>query len=133
HRGNIPALVDGSGWHIQCVLHNYHFSQQKRGDEVTKKLEERLEKIGNSALHDELADIDPKHAQTIHPNNYRRVIRALEVYYTTQQTMSTFQEKQQNLKPLYDTFIIGLEMERQKLYDKINRRVETMLETGLID
>src|SRR5699024_6602815 len=80
-----------------------------------------------------LAAIDPKHAQTIHPNNYRRVIRALEVYYTTQQTMSTFQEKQQNLKPLYDTFIIGLEMERQKLYDKINRRVETMLETGLID
>lgn len=132
-RGNIPVIVGGSGLYIQSVLYNYHFSQQKRDDEVTKKLEERLEKIGNSALHDELAAIDPKHAQTIHPNNYRRVIRALEVYYTTQQTMSTFQEKQQNLKPLYDTFIIGLEMERQKLYDKINRRVETMLETGLID
>src|SRR5699024_8865029 len=94
----------------------------------TESLIAEIHQRGNIALHDELAAIDPKHAQTIHPNNYRRVIRALEVYYTTQQTMSTFQEKQQNLKPLYDTFIIGLEMERQKLYDKINRRVETMLE-----
>lgn len=132
-RGNIPVIVGGSGLYIQAVLYNYHFSQQKRDDKVTKQLEERLEEIGAIALHDELTAIDPIHAKTIHPNNHRRVIRALEVYYTTQQTMTDFQEKQENLEPLYDTFIIGLEMERQKLYDKINRRVETMLETGLID
>ncbi|HLQ95055.1 MAG TPA: tRNA (adenosine(37)-N6)-dimethylallyltransferase MiaA [Pseudogracilibacillus sp.] len=132
-RGNIPVIVGGSGLYIQAVLYNYHFSHQKRNEKVTEQLEKRLEQAGNIALYEELASIDPKHAETIHPNNHRRVIRALEVYYTTQQTMSAYQEKQKNLKPLYNSFIIGLEMERQKLYDKINRRVEKMLEEGLLD
>lgn len=132
-RGNIPVIVGGSGLYIQAVLYNYHFSDKKRDGNVTEQLEKRLEQAGNMALYEELAAIDPKHAETIHPNNHRRVIRALEVYYTTHETMSAYQEKQANLEPLYNPFIIGLEMERQKLYDKINRRVEKMLEAGLID
>lgn len=131
-RGKIPILVGGSGLYIQAVLYDYQFSDRKRDDKITKKYEEKLRLEGNLALHNELKKIDPEQAEKIHPNNFRRVIRALEIYETTGLTMSEIHQ-QQKQTPKYNHYIIGLEMDRQTLYNRINQRVDRMIEDGLVD
>lgn len=81
-------------------------------------------------LYKRLKEIDPKSAETIHPNNYRRIIRALEVYETTKKTVTEHQNDQPNTSP-YKVHLIGLEMERETLYDRINERVNHMIDIGL--
>lgn len=129
-KGKVPIVVGGSGLYIKAVLYDYQFSDRKRNEEITRRLEERLEKEGNLALYDELIKVDKEQAEKIHPNNYRRVIRALEIYETTGLTMSELHEKQQK-EPQFNHILIGLEMNRKTLYNQINRRVDKMLEEGL--
>ena len=89
------------------------------------------EKEGNQYLHEQLMKLILKVRKRIHPNNVRRVIRALEIFHCTGKTMSELQ-KTSNLELLYDAAIIGLTMEREKLYERINKRVDIMIEDGLI-
>ncbi|MGX6441848.1 tRNA (adenosine(37)-N6)-dimethylallyltransferase MiaA [Neobacillus sp. K501] len=131
-RGKLPMIVGGTGLYIQSVIYDYQFSAVGADDAVRLQLEERAKAIGNEALHDELTKIDPESAAQIHPNNVRRVIRALEIYQSTGKIMSEYQKEQQ-LDLLYDTALIGLTMERDHLYERINTRVELMLEEGLIE
>lgn len=131
-RNMTPLLVGGSGLYIQAVLYDYVFSEQKRDNRLTNKLEERLKEEGNLALHEELKQVDPDQANIIHPNNKRRLIRALEVYQTTGKTLSE-RKKEQNTEPKYLYYIIGLEMDRTALYEQINNRVDTMIQNGLLD
>lgn len=131
-KSNLPILVGGSGLYIQSVLYNYHFSDSKRDEQITNRLEKQLAEEGIEPLYEQLLRIDPEHAQKIHPNNHRRVIRALEVYETTGLTMSKRQESQSKT-PIYDYFIVGLEMERKHLYEKINQRVDQMVADGLVE
>src|SRR5690606_21675186 len=114
------------------VLYDYNFSNRKRDIQITKKLEKRLEEEGNQALYEELKQLDQEQAEKIHPNNYRRVIRALEVYETTGLTMTEIHKKQKN-SPRYNHIIIGLEMDRKTLYNQINKRVDQMVAEGLIE
>ena len=130
NKGKLPIIVGGSGLYIQGSLYNYHFSDRKRSQEITKKLEKELEEKGNDYLYNRLKEIDPNQAKKIHPNNYRRVIRALEVYELTGKTMTAYHQAQNNT-PLYQIIYIGLEMDRELLYNQINRRVDLMLEEGL--
>ncbi|MFC0299623.1 tRNA (adenosine(37)-N6)-dimethylallyltransferase MiaA [Virgibacillus soli] len=133
-RGKLPIIVGGTGLYIQAVLYNYNFSQEKRDEALTTQLEERVQKEGIMPLYQELLVIDPVQAKQIHPNNERRVIRALEVYKTTGMTMSEYIHKQQQLQEkTYDAYLIGLEMERTILYERINKRVDLMIANGLID
>lgn len=129
---NIPLLVGGSGLYIQAVLYDYIFSEQKRDETLTKELEKRMEAEGNLVLYNELKQLDPTQAAAIHPNNKRRLIRALETYYTTGKTMSERHAKQQHT-PIYEHVLIGLEMDREQLYNQINQRVDQMIEHGLIE
>lgn len=131
-REKVPILVGGSGLYIQSVLYDYNFSNRKRDIQITKKLEKRLEEEGNQALYEELKQLDQEQAEKIHPNNYRRVIRALEVYETTGLTMTEIHKKQKN-SPRYNHIIIGLEMDRKTLYNQINKRVDQMVAEGLIE
>ncbi|HIV75068.1 MAG TPA: tRNA (adenosine(37)-N6)-dimethylallyltransferase MiaA [Candidatus Pseudogracilibacillus intestinigallinarum] len=131
-KGKIPIIVGGTGLYIQAVLFDYQFSEQKRDEKFTKELENLLEREGNIALHEKLKKVDPIQASKIHPNNYRRVIRALEVFESTGKTM-TERHKTQNKTSKYDYVLIGLEMNRDKLYDRINRRVEKMVQDGLVE
>lgn len=131
-KGKIPIIVGGTGLYIQAVLFDYQFSEQKRDEKFTKELENLLEREGNIALHEKLKKVDPIQASKIHPNNYRRVIRALEVFESTGKTM-TERHKTQNKVSKYDYVLIGLEMNRDKLYDRINRRVEKMVQDGLVE
>lgn len=130
-RGKLPMIVGGTGLYIQSVIYDYQFSEAPADETLRTKFEERAKEIGNEALHHELSQIDPKSASQIHPNNVRRTIRALEIYYRTGKTMSQTQEVQQP-EQLYDTALVGLTMDREKLYDRINLRVELMVEQGLM-
>ncbi|WP_010193435.1 tRNA (adenosine(37)-N6)-dimethylallyltransferase MiaA [Bacillus sp. m3-13] len=130
-RGRIPIIVGGTGLYIQSVLYDYQFSESGKDEETRLRLEKRSQEIGVDKLHQELTDIDPKSAANIHPNNVRRVIRALEIFYTTGKTMSEYQDTQQP-ESLYDIALIGLTMDRERLYERINLRVDLMMKEGLL-
>src|SRR5690625_1140682 len=131
-RGKIPIIVGGSGLYIQSVLYDYQFPTQARDEVITKDLENQIDTHGIEPLYNKLKQIDPEQAKKIHPNNHRRVIRALEIYETTGLTMSEYQKRQTKESP-YNIIFIGLEMERALLYDRINARVEKMMENGLLE
>lgn len=131
-RRKIPIIVGGTGLYIQSVLYDYDFTERKRDVELTKRLETFVHEKGVMPLYEKLKRIDPEQAEKIHPNNYRRVIRALEVYETTGLTMSEYHAEQQT-ESLYNYLIIGLEMDRIILYEKIGERVDEMIANGLVD
>lgn len=131
-RGKLPIIVGGTGLYIQAVIYDYQFSEAPADEKFRLQLEDRAKEIGNEALHHELTQIDPESAGQIHPNNVRRVIRALEIYHCTGKIMSEYQNNQQP-DLLYETALIGLTMEREKLYERINTRVEMMMSEGLLE
>lgn len=131
-KGKLPIIVGGTGLYIQAVIYDYQFSEAPADEEFRLQLEERANEIGNVALHQELTKVDPESASQIHPNNVRRVIRALEIFHCTGKIMSDYQNNQQP-DLLYETALIGLTMEREKLYERINMRVEMMISEGLLD
>ncbi|SMQ72176.1 tRNA dimethylallyltransferase [Bacillus sp. OV166] len=131
-KGKLPIIVGGTGLYIQSVIYDYQFSDVSGDETYRLKLEERAKKIGNEALYKELVEVDPGSASQIHPNNVRRVIRALEIFHLTGKTMQEFQSTQQP-DLLYNTAMVGLSMEREKLYERINYRVDLMMQEGLIE
>ncbi len=131
-RGKLPMIVGGTGLYIQSVLFDYHFTETPGDEEYRKELERQAEEYGKERLHAELVKIDPDAARSIHPNNIRRVIRALEIFHCTGKTMSEYQKEQQH-ELLYDTAIVGLTMDRDRLYERINYRVELMMKAGLLE
>ncbi|MDQ0270133.1 tRNA dimethylallyltransferase [Cytobacillus purgationiresistens] len=130
-RGKLPMIVGGTGLYIQSVLYDYQFSEAPSDEAFRKSLEEKAVSLGNEAVHEELMKIDPESGAKIHPNNIRRVIRALEIYHCTGKTMTDYQQRQ-TPEPLYDEVLIGLTMDRDLLYDRINTRVNHMMNDGLL-
>lgn len=130
-RGKLPMIVGGTGLYIQSVIMDYQFQEMPSDEEFRRGLEEKAERVGKEALFEELKAADPASAAILHPNNLRRVIRALEVFHCTGKRMSELQEQQTN-ELLYETALIGLTMEREQLYERINLRVDEMLKTGLL-
>ncbi len=133
-RGKLPVIVGGTGLYIDSFLTNTEFLDDASSDDVRSELFKELNEKGAEFMHNKLRDIDPEAAEKIHPNNTVRVIRALEVYKTTgktitQQTMRSH-EVESDIEPLY----IGISYnEREKLYDRINLRVDLMLQKGLLN
>ncbi|MEH7413959.1 tRNA (adenosine(37)-N6)-dimethylallyltransferase MiaA [Neobacillus drentensis] len=131
-KGKLPIIVGGTGLYIQSVIYDYQFSDVSGDEAFRLELEKRANQIGNDALYEELQAVDPESAAHIHPNNVRRVIRALEIFHLTGKTMQDSQKKQQP-DLMYNTAIVGLMMDREKLYERINLRVDIMVENGLLD
>lgn len=131
-RGKMPMVVGGTGLYIQSAIYDYHFSEAPSDPAFRLRLEKEAEEKGPNSLHKELKRIDPESAARIHPNNVRRVIRALEMNHCTGKTAG---ELRANQLPelVYDTALIGLTMERELLYSRINLRVDLMLKQGLLD
>ena len=125
-RGNLPILVGGTGLYIKALLEDYQFSEVEEKPELRQKLETFAFEQGNDKLFDWLKREDPAAAQRLHPNDVRRVVRALETVLSGDKVS---QEKQSELK--YDAVVFGLFMDRDFLYERINRRVDQMLEEGL--
>jgi tRNA dimethylallyltransferase len=132
NKGKTPMIVGGTGLYIQSVLYDYQFTENPSDPEFRSKLEKDLTEKGELALHQILEEIDPEAASKIHPNNSRRVIRALEIYHCTNKTMSEYISSQEQ-ELLYDVALIGLTMDREVLYDRINHRVDLMVNLGLIE
>lgn len=130
-KGKFPIIVGGTGLYIQAVLFDFRFTEERIDDSIRQAYYNELAEIGPEAMHAKLAAIDSKTAATIHPNNTRRVIRALEMAEYSSIHKS---DKEQHLgeTPLYKHRIIGLNMDRELLYQRINQRVDLMIEKGLI-
>lgn len=128
-RGKLPIIVGGTGLYIKSVLYDYEFA----GESESKDIDEaKYGHLSNEELHAKLAAVDEAGAKDIHPNNRKRVIRALEIYETSGVKKSEMIEKQEH-KMIYDACLIGLTDDRTVLYDRINKRVDTMYETGLVE
>lgn len=130
-RGKLPMLVGGTGLYIQSVIYDYQFSDAFSDEAFRSSLEEKALEKGNEYIHDKLRQVDPESAERIHPNNLRRVIRAIEVFKFTGKTMSEYQEEQEK-ELLYNVALIGLTMDREQLYERINLRVDLMMNAGLL-
>lgn len=128
-RGKLPIIVGGTGLYIKSVLYDYEFAGESESKEVD---EAKYGHLSNEELHAKLATVDEAGAKDIHPNNRKRVIRALEIYETSGVKKSEMIEKQEH-KMIYDACLIGLTDDRNVLYDRINKRVDTMYETGLVE
>lgn len=120
-KGKIPILVGGTGLYIKSVLYDYKFNLENNKKET-------YDQYNNEELYKKLLSIDPK--TEIHPNNRKRVERALDYYFANNKPISS---KEKTNKILYDAIIIGLTTDRNILYEKINERVDKMLESGLLD
>ncbi len=125
-RGNLPILVGGTGLYIKALLEDYRFSSVEENPELRHRLEMYAQEQGTDKLFDWLRKEDPAAAARLHPNDVRRVVRALE---TALSGDSVSQERQHELK--YDAEVFGLSMERCFLYERINLRVDRMIEEGL--
>lgn len=123
-------VAGGSGLYIKALIDGF-YEEDAGSAEIRELLNRRLETEGREALHKELMRIDPETASKMDSGKFRRVIRALEVYYATGRKISELQT--QNVKPDFDSVQFGILWERKELYDRINRRVEIMLENGLIE
>jgi len=132
-RGKLPIIVGGSGLYVQAVLYDFQFTEEQVDEVARKAYYGELEKLGPEAMHAKLLALDPKTAETIHPNNTRRVIRALEMIELSGVSKAS-EEHNRGETPLYRHLIIGLgeNMSRDALYDRINRRVDLMMDKGLL-
>ncbi|MFC5712046.1 tRNA (adenosine(37)-N6)-dimethylallyltransferase MiaA [Thalassorhabdus alkalitolerans] len=131
-KGSIPVVVGGTGLYIRALTRNFSFNEAEKDEGFRKSLEEKAEKFGKEAVHQKLWETDPKSAKEIPPQNLRRVIRALEIYHLTGKTMDRFYEQEEDETP-YNLQLIGLSMEREKLYQRINERVDQMMKEGLLE
>ena len=133
-RGKLPVIVGGTGLYIDSFLSNTQFLDNAGSDEVRERLKKEFEIHGIEKLYKELCEVDPDAAQNIHPNNTVRVLRALEVYRATGKTLTEQNQLSHNvesdIEPIY--IAIGYH-DREILYDRINKRVDIMLESGLLD
>lgn len=132
-RGHIPIIAGGTGFYIQALLYDIDFSQEENHSEIRKKLEEEAALYGTDVLHQRLRQVDPVSAAVIHPNNQKRVIRALEFWELHGFPISQHNEQQKQRTSPYTFCYFVLTDERARLYEKIEARVDEMLSEGLVD
>lgn len=127
-RGKLPVLAGGTGLYFNAVVYEYEFAPGEQNWKLREQLRQEAAEKGVQYLHKRLADVDPKAAEAIHPNDVKRVVRALEVNIKTGQRIS---ETTKNPSRTYRTAAAGLYLDREDLYEKVNKRVDIMLEQGL--
>ncbi len=132
-KGKIPILAGGTGLYVKSLVEDYVFNETP-GDEVYRReLETLAEKQGKEYVHDMLRAVDPKTAERLHVNDFRRVIRALEVYHMGGELISQDKAMLEDGKLAYDAVVIGLNRERSHLYERINQRVDLMIDSGFVE
>lgn len=129
----IPIVVGGTGFYIQGLLYDINFEEQNPDSNYRKELEEFAEKFGAHELHEKLKDIDPGSYEAIHENNVKRVIRALEYYYLTGEPISKHNDKERQKQSPYNFTYFVLNDIRENLYARIDKRVDIMMEKGLLN
>ena len=133
-RGKLPIVVGGTGFYIQALLYDIDFAEgENTNSEYRKELEALAVQKGVKYLHDMLKDIDPESFKTIHENDTKRVIRALEYYHDTNEKISDHNVIQKQNESPYDFRYIVLNDDRKYIYDRIDTRVDEMIAKGLVD
>lgn len=133
-RGHIPVVTGGTGFYVQALLRDVDFSEEDGGErEYRVYLEALAEERGTEYLHGMLERVDPPSARAIHPNNKKRVIRALEYFHLTGEPISAHNQREREKSPVYDTCYFVLNDVRERLYERIDKRIDEMLENGLVE
>ena len=132
-KGKIPIVVGGTGFYIQALLYDIDFTENTEDSDYRRELEDTLKIHGNAFLHEQLKEVDPQAALEIHPNNTKRVIRALEFYHSSGQQISEHNEKERKKDSPYNFVYFILNDNRALLYERINKRVDSMMEQGLVE
>lgn len=131
-RGRLPIISGGTGLYLNSILYNMDFGESPKNDEFRRKLENIVSEQGSGVLHDMLRKKDPRAAEEIHPNNTKKIIRALERLEEGEGCIQPFSSiSDDSLR--YDACLIGLTRDREELYDRINRRVDILAHNGLFD
>ena len=132
-KGHIPILVGGTGFYIQAMVRDIDFTENEENTEVRAKWEQYAARYGAQALHEELAKIDPKSAESIPAGNVKRVVRALEFYELSGKRISEHNEEQKAKGSPYSFAYFVLNDHRDRLYDRIEKRIDEMLKEGLVE
>ena len=148
-RGRIPIIVGGTGFYIQALLYDISFDESDETGEYLADFEEEIRKQGASGetfrevlenyvealdvLYSKLTEIDPDSTKVIHKNNYRKVIRALEFYHFYGEPISAHNSREREKSSAYNSFYFVLNMNRDRLYERINKRVDIMINNGLVE
>ena len=132
-KNKIPIVVGGTGFYIQALLYDIDFTENEEDTEYRKELEQLAAEKGADVLHDMLREVDPESAEAIHANNVKRVIRALEFHKQTGRKISEHNEQERAKSSPYDFCYFVLNDERERLYERINLRIDQMLDDGLVE
>ena len=133
-RGKLPIIVGGTGLYVDSLLNNVKFAEVKGDENYREQLYAFAREQGNEALHSRLVSLDPEAAEAIHPNNTVRVVRALEVIHVSGRKFSELKAESRLEESPYDSMILGLNCaDRAVLYNRIDQRVDQMLEAGLVE
>lgn len=132
-KGKIPIVVGGTGFYIQALLNNINFDDNDADTSYREELEALVKEKGAEYLHNMLREVDEKSAEAIHMNNSKRVIRALEFYHQTGKRMSEHNEEESKKESAYNSAYFVLNCDRELLYNRINKRIDLMVEEGLLE
>jgi tRNA dimethylallyltransferase len=131
-KGKNILIVGGTGLYLNALINGYNFPQIEKNDELRRQLETEAKEKGLGVLHERLQKIDPESALKIHPNDEFRIVRALEIFELTGKPKSQIATKGNSILPK-DFELMEIEMDRDKLYERINLRVDEMFQKGLVD
>jgi tRNA dimethylallyltransferase len=131
-RGRLPFIVGGTGLYVESVCYDYQFSDSGSDEDFRQEQQSFADQFGPAALLEKLREMDPESAERLHPNDQRRIIRAMELYHLTGERLSERLKVQKKQSP-YELCIVGLTMDRALLYKRIEERIDLMLQEGLVD
>ncbi len=132
-RGHIPIIAGGTGFYIQALLYDIEFEAEEENTHIRKALELLAKEKGSHYIHERLREVDPVSAEEIHENNEKRVIRALEYFELNKRPISEHNKKQRQKESAYQSCYFVLNDERARLYERIDKRVDIMLQDGLVE
>ena len=132
-KGKVPIIVGGTGLYIDSLIYGIEFQQEEFDEEYRNKLNQIADQGNLDKLYEEALKIDPKAMEKISPNDKKRIIRVLEIYHKTGKTKTEQEMKSRKNEPKYNYYVFTINMNRQILYERINKRVDKMIEEGLIE
>lgn len=132
-KGKMPILVGGTGFYVNGLIYDNDFTPGEKDDKMRLMLEKDAAEKGNEYVHNILRELDPEYAETVHPNNVKRVIRAIEFCRDTGEKFSEYNARERLREPAYDVKSFILNMDRDLLYERIEKRIDIMLKNGLVE
>jgi tRNA dimethylallyltransferase len=132
-KDKLPIIAGGTGFYINSVIYDNNFDDEETDTSIRDELNEFLEKNGKEALYELLKEVDKKSCEKIHINNTKRVIRAIEFYRQSGKKISEHNEEEKKKQPAYNYRLYVLNMNRERLYERINKRIDIMLDDGLVE